>query len=138
MRSFLTKVECRTEDGVRVDAVGHLNLAITRPDGNTHATAVYRKPTQNRDGLVTFQPIANRYLEEAGQWSIICQYTEYRDRLKSALPPADHVTKSEPVRFAVQPGKYLLTVTKYKFDIFGLKFTSGKYCMVNSITRKHC
>ncbi|XP_078348913.1 structural maintenance of chromosomes flexible hinge domain-containing protein 1-like [Oculina patagonica] len=100
----LLKVECQTEDGVRVDAVGHLSLEITRPNGTAIATSVYRKPTQNREGLVTFQAIANRYLEEAGQWSIICQYTEYRERLKSVLPPADYVTRSDPVQFVVQPG----------------------------------
>ena len=87
-----------------MDAVGHLSLEITRPNGTTLSTSVYRKPTQNREGLVTFQSIANRYLEESGQWSIICQYTEYRDRLKSVLPPADHVTRSDPVQFVVQPG----------------------------------
>ena len=87
-----------------MDAVGHLNLEITRPDDTIQTTAVYRKPTQNKEGIVTFQPIANRYLEEAGQWSIICQYTEYRDRLKCVLPPDDHVTRSEPVQFVVQPG----------------------------------
>ena len=89
-----------------MDAVGHLNLEITRPNGTAVSTSIYRKPTQNREGLVTFQAIANRYLEEAGQWSIICQYTEYRERLKSVLSPADHVTRSDPVQFVVQPGKH--------------------------------
>ena len=101
------KVALQTEDGVRVDGVGHLDLEISRPSG-AQTTAVYRKPTQNREGLVTFQPIANRVLEETGQWSIICQYTEYRDRLKSVLPPVDHVTRSLPVQFMVQPGKLVV------------------------------
>lgn len=89
---------------MRVDAVGHLALDTTRPNGSSQATSVYRKPTQNRQGTVTFQPLANRYLEEAGQWSVICQYTEYRDKLKCVLPPADHVTMSAPFQFVVQPG----------------------------------
>lgn len=100
-----TKVTCQTEDGVRVDSMGHLSLEITRPNGTAVSTSIYRKPTQNREGVVTFQSIANRYLEEAGQWSIICQYNEYRDRLKSVLPVPDHVTRSLPVQFVVHPGK---------------------------------
>lgn len=102
---LLMKVECPTEDGVRVDTVGHLGLEIFRPGATILTTSVYRKPTQDREGLVTFQPIANRYLEEAGQWSIICQYSEYRERLKCVLPLDDHVTRSAPVQFVVQPGK---------------------------------
>lgn len=85
--------------------MGHLSLEITRPNGTPVNTSVYRKPNQNREGIVTFQSIANRYLEEAGQWSIICQYNEYRERLKSVLPVADHVTRSFPVQFVVHPGK---------------------------------
>lgn len=100
----ILKVTCQTEDGVRVDSMGHLSLEITRPNGTVVNTSVYRKPTQNREGVVTFQSIANRYLEEAGQWSIICQYNEYRERLKSVLPVADHVTRSLPVQFVVHPG----------------------------------
>lgn len=92
------KVDCQTDDGVRVDAVNHLSLEITRPDGS-NVSSVYRKPTQDRAGIVTYQSIANRYLEEAGSWSIICQFTEYRDRLKSVLSPADHVIRSHPVSF---------------------------------------
>ena len=88
-----------------MDSMGHLSLEITRPNGTVVNTSVYRKPTQNREGVVTFQSIANRYLEEAGQWSIICQYNEYRERLKSVLPVADHVTRSLPVQFVVHPGK---------------------------------
>ena len=97
------KVDCQTDDGVRVDAVNHLNLEITRPNGS-NVSSVYRKPTQDRTGTITFQSIANRYLEEAGRWSIICQFTEHRDRLKSVLSPADHVIRSNPVYFVVQPG----------------------------------
>lgn len=105
--SAFMKVTCQTEDGVRVDAIGHLTLEITRPNGTPVSTSIYRKPTQNREGVVTFQSIANRCLEEAGQWSIICQYNEYRERLKSVLPAADHVTRSHPVQFVVHPGKVL-------------------------------
>lgn len=89
-----------------MDAAPYLRLEITRPNGTVVSTAVYRKPTKNREGLVTFQAMANRYLEEAGQWSIICQYSEYRERLKSVLSPADHVTRSDPVQFVVQSGKH--------------------------------
>jgi len=88
--------------------MGHLSIEIARPDGTPVNTSIYRKPTQNREGVVTFQSIANRYLEEAGQWSVICQYNEYRERLKSVLPAADHVTRSLPVQFVVLPGKSLL------------------------------
>jgi len=92
--------------------MGHLSLEITRPNGTPVNTSIYRKPTQNREGVVTFQSIANRYLEEAGQWSIICQYNEYRERLKSVLPVTDHMTRSLPVQFVVHPGKSMrLTLT---------------------------
>lgn len=98
------EIECETDDGVRVDAVGHLSLEITRPDGTAQTTTVYRKPTQNTAGRVTFQPIANRYIDVAGMWSIVCQYTEHRERLKCVLSSEDHVTRSQPVQFMVQPG----------------------------------
>lgn len=100
-------MRCETEDGVKVDGVGHLNLEISRPRGPQTIT-VYRKPTQDREGLVTYQPLANRYLEEAGQWSLTCHYNEHRDRLKSVLAPADHVTTSQAVQFFVHPGKCVL------------------------------
>ncbi|XP_073245527.1 structural maintenance of chromosomes flexible hinge domain-containing protein 1-like [Porites lutea] len=109
------KVRCETEDGVKVDGVGHLNLEISRPRGPQTIT-VYKKPTQDREGLVTYQPLANRYLEAAGQWSLTCHYNEYRDRLKSVLAPADHVTTSQPVQFFVHPGPPRRLV---------LRFTSG-------------
>ena len=103
----IKQVRCETEDGVKVDGVGHLNLEISRPRGPQTIT-VYKKPTQDREGLVTYQPLANRYLEEAGQWSLTCHYNEHRDRLKSVLAPADHVTTSQPVQFFVHPGKCVL------------------------------
>ncbi|XP_015762340.1 PREDICTED: structural maintenance of chromosomes flexible hinge domain-containing protein 1-like [Acropora digitifera] len=98
------QVECETEDNVRVDAVGHLSFQINRPDGTLQSTAVYRKPIQNEAGTVTVQPIAGRHLEESGVWSIVCQYTEYRERLKCVLPLEDHVTKSQPLQFVVNAG----------------------------------
>ena len=103
----IKQVRCETEDGVKVDGVGHLNLEISRPRGPQTIT-VYKKPTQDREGLVTYQPLANRYLEEAGQWSLTCHYNEHRDRLKSVLAPADHVTTSQPVQFFVHPGECVL------------------------------
>lgn len=103
---FFMKVECETEDNVRVDAVGHLSFQIKRPDGTLQSTAVYRKPIQNEAGTVTVQPIAGRHLEESGVWSIVCQYTEYRERLKCVLPLEDHVTKSQPLQFVVNAGRY--------------------------------
>ncbi|KAK2571643.1 Structural maintenance of chromosomes flexible hinge domain-containing protein 1 [Acropora cervicornis] len=96
------QVECETEDNVRVDAVGHLSFQINRPDGTLQSTAVYRKPIQNEAGAVTLQPIAGRHLEESGVWTIVCQYIEYRERLKCVLPVEDHVTKSQPLQLELR------------------------------------
>lgn len=101
------QVECQTEDGVRVDAVGHLALSLTAPDGTViSGSTVYRKPSQNRDGIVTYTPQTSKHLEHSGSWSVSCQFTEYRDRLKSILLPAKHVISSdEAFKFIVLPGK---------------------------------
>ena len=104
------QLECQTEDGVRVDAVGHLNLSLTAPDGTLFAgSSVYRKPTQNREGVVTYTPQTAKHLEHAGQWSVSCQFTEYREKLKSILLAAKHLTTSdEAFKFTVLPGKAIV------------------------------
>ena len=99
------QVQCQTADGVYVDALGHLHVEILRPDGLlVSGSTVYRKP-QNREGFVVYQPMVNRLVDQAGQYTVTCQFNEYRDRLKSIMPLANHLTNSSPVEFTVKPGR---------------------------------
>ncbi|XP_032236995.2 structural maintenance of chromosomes flexible hinge domain-containing protein 1-like isoform X1 [Nematostella vectensis] len=99
------KITCQTEDNVPVDARDHLSLEVRKPDGNViNGSTVYRKPTQNNEGVVSFLPHGGRYVEQAGQWSVCCLFTEYRSRLEAMLPSSEHLVRSAEVKFKVFPG----------------------------------
>jgi hypothetical protein len=104
--STLPQIECQTEDGVRVDALNHVTLSLNAPNGTViPGSSVYRKPSQNREGVVTYLPLASKYLELSGDWTVSCHFAEYRDRLKSILLHTKHVTDSEEAfKFTVLPG----------------------------------